>query len=308
MPVTVEQARDEITNNFPAFAEHPHLNDFAAISSYLSGHLDTVKNDIDLLEGRLLTRLTRLAGEGVAMDLRTAAPTYYNNRVVDRENTPKDARYSKLLSSELTEYESSQGFHHARVFSFRGVGDFKRIDILPAALNAETFLNLVRARKHWKDPGVGTHGEYTHRIQWYLVCRTAITIAPVRDIFSAVAGVTTRPPTEQTLPGFKALWDCLVDRSTAMGEFNALDVNDFRCPEYFNQWLTNPAQQDRYPLLHSYLRARTRKRENYNMDAYLLRKLFNTNNEGNLSLLNKWRWDRIKEQINALTYVVDRNS
>jgi hypothetical protein len=105
------------------------------------------------------------------------APAQFKGSVGNIEGvTLKRHKQHKVLSGFLTMYEAKRGFNKGS-YSF----DIKGKDVkapenetatLPGFLFPQDFRQHLLARaRHFKDPTVSTlHGEFTHRLQWYLVC------------------------------------------------------------------------------------------------------------------------------------------
>src|SRR5262249_25977716 len=123
---------------------------------------------------------------------------------------------------------------------------------------------------HFKDLVDPRHGEYTHRIQWYLaITQGKLCTKPVSDLFIRVNDFGT----------FPNLWDLLFDRGTAESSnlIKAVATSDYRCPEYFTDYLTSDGAVAKFPLLCSFLKCRREKRtakeDPYDPLTYLARKL-----------------------------------
>lgn len=114
-----------------------------------------------------------------------------------------------------------------------------------------------------KDPGAGTtHGEYTHRIQWYLInAAKCLTPDDANTLLRAMGDKVFLAERKNDNQVANGLWDCLFDRLTRSQRrsFYAVNNKDFRCPEYFNSWMTE--QGDQFPFLSEYLSNRTNKRD-----------------------------------------------
>lgn len=117
------------------------------------------------------------------------------------------------------------------------------------------------------------HGEYTHRIQWYVICKSRKVDAPAKLVsdLQKFGGADGLPAS--------AAWDALVDRfrfnsTDKLALFKAKDANDFRSPEHFNDYLTDPVTAGRFPLLAAFLSARKQKRDNFNIHDYIAKKVY----------------------------------
>lgn len=143
----------------------------------------------------------------------------------------------KVLSGFLSEFEASHKFNEGS-YSFESKNkDGKTVSLTTANKKAITLPgfaapnvfreNLLAKARHFKDPTVGVmHGEFTHRIQWYIVCEYArltkqLTHSPA-DIFKACA----RP----IFVGMKSsVWDIVFEGSPS--------ANDFKKPEKLTEFL-----------------------------------------------------------------------
>jgi hypothetical protein len=166
---------------------------------------------------------------------------------------PKDTDASKLLTKALSKFELAHGF----------VAPHK-LPNYAGFVFGHVFTEGLNAGMHWKDVGAGPrHGEFTHRIQWYVLIRAGIltTVAKNQEalVFKSIA------PWQK---GKTNLWTFLCDRA----EKDAESDNDFRCPEKLNTWLTGDTAPDFCPLLRLFLQARMSKRATYDFIEYISRK------------------------------------
>lgn len=210
-----------------------------------------------------------LGKAGLRVERTNAANQYWTNRTGG--TVGKDAQYSHLLSRVLTNSEKNNGFTHqeAGVFdSFKKI-QTPKVPYMVTVVSSAIFNNQLSNSQHWKDVGVSAaHGEYTHRIQWYLI--SAAGVPKAGDIMRKLVEF---PPTNQ---GQSALWDAMFDRAryqSTTGLFRGVSLTDFRCPEQFNDYLTSDTTTD-FPLLTAFLRARKQKRQAFRLDEYVAMKLF----------------------------------
>lgn len=159
--------------------------------------------------------------------------------------TAERHKHHKVLSGFLTDFEAAQGFNEgAYSFESKNKTGAKvtltttpgRAVTLPGAVDADVFRqNLLEKARHFKDPGVGSlHGEFTHRIQWYIVCEYARLTKQLQhtpaDIFKACAR-----------PGFCndqvniSVWDLVFEGSGAA---------DFRSPEKLTEYFLRVSRED----------------------------------------------------------------
>ena len=172
-----------------------------------------------------------------------------------------DANLRHLLARELTQLEIRCGFN-----TFNCLGQ-ERAQTYVAFISPEVFRKQLTLGRHWKDPAVpGEHGEYTHRIQWYLCARAGAVAAPV-DLFMWIGSVIDGNPENKP----NGLWDALFDRiDRTQGSFFKVDkaVTDSRCPESLTRYITDDQNEQAWPLLHWYIKARLRKRSSYPLNNY----------------------------------------
>jgi Family of unknown function (DUF5636) len=309
MALTVAEVRDRLQKHFPQIfsdvTHQPYVSDYLEVGAFLSGPVHIV-GTLDLLEQSLEDRMfTRLGynASTAGQKLQNVRREYYLkqaqgqfNQSIDRfrekiNQTPiqKDPVYSQLLTDELASVETNEQF---ALFSNR-YGEPRVEMIMP--LKADQFRDQLQKGRPFKDPTIGPdHGEYTHRLQWYLIARAGVLNQPVIDVYKHIGMVawdgSGNPGTTHGAENF-GLWDELCDRQP-MGApglpqpfpFYKADLLDFRCPEALLTWLCQPAQLDKYPLVASFLKARKEKRAYIqNQDSrddplaahYIALKLFN---------------------------------
>jgi len=182
-----------------------------------------------------------------------------------------------------------------------------------AFIEPDLFREQLRKGRQWKDPTVpGAHGEFTHRIQWYMITTTLQppgagwsafyqwigTIKHVSDAKLASKMITSSAKSIfKETKGFKeceaqdkedwwnlGFWDALVDRNPSskpyeFGPYNTDDEQDFRAPENLAPYLEKKVQG--CDLLQAFLEGRAKKRTSRNghpitpTGNYLARKLYN---------------------------------
>ncbi|MCO3725520.1 hypothetical protein QOU29_14755 [Pseudomonas aeruginosa] len=163
----------------------------------------------------------------------------------------------KILSKHLADTESKAGFL---------ILPGGRVKIYAAAVNSETFEKQQIAQPmHFKDLVSPRHGEFTHRIQWYILYRTIKDI-PFSSFFQIYTGILQ----------YTELWDVFFDRTDIASDHRATSGYDFRCPELFNDWLRGPDSKAKFPLLSKILSNRFNKRENHSAEDYLANKIHGT--------------------------------
>jgi hypothetical protein len=263
--VSREEVGKELIDKFKGtvtpIAENQYFDDFTAIGSLLTD-MQVVTAALTELELSMRSRVTPMAGlEGSDDDVRIASAEFYFSRQPgDTDVVPQ----KHLLRDALRELETRYGF----------TSQVPRPRILTRELNPKEFRGMIRSATHWKDSGVlWQHGEYTHRIQWYVIIHSNRVANPAL-VFAETANVVD--------PMFvtpRDVWQALVDRekSGSGATFTVTLATDFRCPENLNLWLINEAEG--FPVLKAALTARaTKRRDNplNNRDAmiaYLERKV-----------------------------------
>lgn len=145
-------------------------------------------------------------------------------------------RPRKTLSSELASKEVEFG------------GFNKGVPIYFKVLSDKAFTELSEKIRHFKDVGAGfVHGEYTHRIQWY-VCMyhqtdgfttresNGFSLTPA-EMFRAVStfgNISIQFWPRRKVSGGGGLWDALFDRNSSD---ISLKTDGITGPELFNQAL-----------------------------------------------------------------------
>lgn len=253
---------DKFKGTVTPIAENQYFDDFTAIGSLLTD-MQVVTAALAELELSMRSRVTPMRGlEGSDDDMRIASAEYYFMRQPeDTDVVPQ----KHLLRDSLRELETRYGF----------TSQVPRPRILTRELKPTEFRAMIRSATHWKDSGVlWQHGEYTHRIQWYIIIHSNRLANTPALVFAETANVVD--------PMFvtpRDVWQALVDRQVAGSgaTFTATLATDFRCPENLNLWLINTAQG--FPVLKAALGARARKRSGNPLNnrdamvAYLERKV-----------------------------------
>lgn len=186
----------------------------------------------------------------------------------DKKPQEKDKGVKGLLSKALKQVEKAHGIKGEVATLFGNISPQSFVD------------ELIKKRRPFKDPGAGPgHGEYTHRIQWFIICQSeffphkTVEVGAVYEqigkwFFPEVNGLTGKVNN-------LSLWDALVDRSDTANIFKVLGDEDFRNPNKFFPWMLKPENEKHFPILHAYLKARYAKRlENVTAEDYISRKLY----------------------------------
>jgi hypothetical protein len=259
--------------NGNTLAKDPFLKAFAIIGSILTD-TEEVKNGLRRLETAMLSHippspLMKLIGyakkssENQARDL----INYYQKG----GKKPKDL--GSLLAKALEAME--------RAHKFSGTPATITANVAPQAFVDE----LLKKRRPFKDPGAGVqHGEYTHRIQWFIVCTspdyTETCAKTPGDVYEHI-GKWFFPDVKNTKTQASSsnlsMWDALVDRAGApANQFPDGGELDFRNPNKFHPWMLGKEAQGEknFPILYAYLSARAKKRDKIDSVEYLSQKLY----------------------------------
>jgi hypothetical protein len=155
----------------------------------------------------------------------------------------------------------------------------KGVPVLTGVVRAGHFNSFLLANgTHWKDPGVSPdHGEFTHRIQWYAICKAGLKLThqPI-DLFKKLSTPEcffyASKADEEADRNDRSMWYFLFD--CADGAVNPTYVSfetatpwkpttdNFRSPEYFNRWMImDMTASTQFPFLSQYLADRYHKRD-----------------------------------------------
>lgn len=266
------------------------LDDYAAIGSFLTDEAACrpyLARLNDALVGPLkaakliVERRDAVAGES-ATALKTVRqvkdPTasifsreYFEDQVV---------KHHKVLTNFFAKWERDASFN---VGTEQREGD--RLPPGPATLtgfvHGDDFRNhLLKHGYHWKDAGVGTgHGEFTHRIHWYMVaekqkdCQSTWLKTPPVKAFKMLG----QPPTINQKYKWSAslkrvnVWDQVFDNSSTNADLNQgealncphyLKANLFRKPETLHQFIQEQRHTPDLWALGYLIWGRTNKRRN----------------------------------------------
>ncbi len=255
---TEAQLVEELSTEFPKVLGEDNAlrRECVAIALYLS-KADRVLVGLKELEARLQRK--------VGHDVKRVVE-HYRARA-EGDQTPAaamklDEGMRHLVTQEMTLVEIECGFNTFALAPRPGYQAGAKVQTYTRFMSSEAFLHEVFLRRHWKDPTVpGDHGEYSHRLQWYLICtqlRDEIKRQPA-DVFSDIGPVLR---TENDKSGY-GLWFALFDREGAPpAPFRvAPGVDDCRSPEDLTRFLIHDKQAEVLPILHWYFKARMKKRK-----------------------------------------------
>ncbi len=262
---TAQEIRDELTSVFATeFGEGRNAEFLEAcvkIGAFLA-HTASVDQQLKELDTRL--------GQGAGNDLERVIE-HYRQRAGAKplEAGQLDDALRHLLARELTTVEIQNGFN-----TFHCINE-ERVQTYVAFVSAESFRAQLKLGRHWKDPGVpGMHGEYTHRIQWFLLVNALghDIESPVK-LFMQIGAVVD--PNESNKP--HGLWDALFDRNdgSASTKFEVqATVTDARSPESLTHYIVADGHAEKWPLLHWYIKARLHKRQLSPLNQYAAAKAY----------------------------------
>jgi hypothetical protein len=258
--------------------QDPYFEEYQSLSKTLTNE-QTVTQALIELQDRMLERVPKTTGgkkrflsffksEPTQIDI---AVSYLKDRYAGKKVPEKSPTLGKLLTGALEEVEKEYGFEACGPPV-----------TLTGGLDGDIFANqLIRKGRRWKDVGVpGSHGEHTHRIQWYVAGRvfgkkTLEVYMHIGKWFWKRDGAT---------PKYLALWDALFDRAGGItNPFAPFNDTDFRSPETFCKWILLPKNEKTFPLVRAYLEARFAKRRNpdlFRIEDYLAVKLYGKDLEG----------------------------
>jgi hypothetical protein len=188
---------------------------------------------------------------------------HYKERTTNTTTEKLATTLQHLVSNELLRLEIECGFN---TFT---CSTSERVQTYVSFVNADSFRAQLRAGRHWKDPGVpGQHGEYTHRIQWYLLAQALRQeIGNPVTIFMKIGGVVD--PNPENKPN--GLWDALFDRNDGAGDnkFKVQStITDGRSPESLTKFIIAEDNAEKWPLLHWFIKARLKKRDTIKLNNF----------------------------------------
>jgi hypothetical protein len=297
------QTEDEVGTNLKAcfgdgIAAETHFADWCKVGSFLSDPsqvfpqmqaLDTAMYD-RLCNNRLATKVDSVADRAMVTKAHNDfykgyKPGTAKPKIAAAKFDLDKAVMTRLLSEVLTTAEETKGFAFEQ-------GDFQTVAHLQdrttasnPAKHVATYHGFVQAadfnkqlvkRSHWKDPGAEkTHGEFTHRIQWYAVAGALFTgVGQAATVFESIGRYTGSHKRLLIVPdSYLYLWDALCDRTNQQDvsfkddlfktEGSPGRTQDFRSPENLNMFLceNEGSGGSRWPLLRDFLEARYRKRD-----------------------------------------------
>jgi Family of unknown function (DUF5636) len=260
---TEAQLVEELSTEFPKVfgADNELRRECVTIALYLS-KADRVLVGLKELEARLQRK--------VGSELKRVV-AHYQARAEqsDAAALKLDDGLRHLVTQEMTLVEIECGFNSFGLAARPGYQAGAKVQTYTRFMSSQAFLQEVALRRHWKDPTVpGDHGEYSHRLQWYLICtqlRGEITRQPAA-VFGDIGPVLR---SENDTSGY-GLWFALFDREgEPPAPFRvAAGADDCRSPEELTRFLIHDKQADALPILHWYFKARMKKRKTGPLNEY----------------------------------------
>jgi hypothetical protein len=261
--------------------DDPFLDAFIAVGSILSNKEEVISGLAKLETAMTLTY--KLSNKSTIPEYTKKSPTeqvkdlanYYSTQNGSGKTT-KDEGMKGLLSRALGEVEQAHKINGGVATLFGNI-------------QPEAFVNqLLKKRRPFKDPGPGgTHGEYTHRIQWFIVCTSKYFQSyTAGDVYEQVgkwffSNVKNKDKQKEKQGENLSMWDALVDRyggtTNQFPNDAALETMDFRNPNNLHPWMQGNTddQSNKFPILNAYLKARELKRTEEPMTAdYVSKKLY----------------------------------
>lgn len=245
------------------------------VGSYLSDQT-TVLPQLQVLEAEMNADMTAFGYVDVA-----AARAEFKNRI----NAKLNLALQNLLSTVLARHETASGFKMGarnRTWSPNQPTSL----LITGVLQPDDFRAVIADRMPFKDPTVpGGHGEFTHRIQFYCLIRSALALPAGKTWADFYAWVGQRKHRAGADYPDLGLWDALFDRNKEgsdglNGPYNTVTLEDFRSPENMHEQMTRDLKVQ-LPLLSALLKAREAKREasgirtdEAELRHYLARKLY----------------------------------
>lgn len=269
MPDDRQTVRNELWDLFGELKWSPYFDDYVTIGSYLSDP-NQYRPELQLLENEVTqaldARIDAVAPQASALQvvrMRVQLMDQYRDGILP--DIPRKQFFSKLLSGVLERFETEAAF---------ALGDRGSADIILGNLLGK-FNQELRQGRPLKDVGAGAgHGEYSHRIQWYLVGKSDHLRYATSMIYRDVAN--HRSP-EKIGGSYQYLWMYLFDRDGTDGNamvvpFKANVITDFRAPSNVNGYLRGDSNLH-YPLLRLLLAKRYEKRQGLELVSYYAKKM-----------------------------------
>ncbi len=227
-----------------------------------AARLDVLEQDMIAEANRRLNQLHLPALNAVTQQ-QWRADFGARTRPRDPNQAPLPPTQTHLLSDVLSHNEQNRGF---QLYPRVGRNWGQTVTYL-TFIPPDRFRENIRASRHWKDPLVpGGHGEFSHRIQWYLVTNNVPQPAEGwQSFYEWVGRIAHQIIQGGDDAGWAALglWDALFDRNNhnapnVNGPYNTNANTDFRSPENMQEYIINVMPDS---LLKRFTAARQQKRD-----------------------------------------------
>lgn len=306
MPPDVDKIELELAGEFPSLKNDPEfLTQCAIVGALLryGGKSQPLLNAVKALDDRMFAlidsrlkpeakqnlteikrrELTTQTAKGGAFAPKGTEERAQISGTLKGMTTTGEDPFSKVLVSVLEAYERDLGYPANQDHNFHPRHYYVGL------VGRESFLDKIATGQHWKDVGASPlHGEYTHRLQWFVVAEAStIPRNKVGEVFRKVGQFREQ---SQLADGFgqRDLWPRLCDRPSMLlnkGQPGGSEsLSDFRSPEHFNEFLISRSNGN--ALVREFLLARFNKRkgsgggDNFpsepSMKEYTARKLHKT--------------------------------
>jgi len=281
--------RDDLLDDFASIGSF--LTDVAACRPYLARLSDALVpplREVGLVEDRVDAQpgqsafVVKTTAQVKTKSIFKSRVEYFEDQVV---------KHHKVLTGFFSKWERDAGFNVGT-----GQREGERLPPGPATLtgfvHADDFRNhLLKHGYHWKDAGVGTgHGEFTHRIHWFMVVERQrdskaewLRNEPV-EVFKALGAPQTINPEYPWNANQKRVnvWDQIFDNSSTNADLNGggeakpcpyyQKPNQFRQPEFLHKYIQDQRDSADLWALGFLIWGRTNKRRNE--DSKALRKRY----------------------------------
>lgn len=227
--------------------DESYLDDYAKIGSLLTDKASCI-TQLAKINTALLTKVNQL-------DMRQRRLKFRKKRLVTAEfeysyQTKEETKRQVfpttrgLLANFLGIWEEQQGFNQE--VQQEGGGLPARTPELTEFVGGNDFRKyLLKHGFHWVDTAVGgSHGEFTHRLHWYIVCNhfsapNALNHTPLKLFKKCGEPEACHPKATAFIQAKDTVWDQIFDNGRTTGTRE----NYFRCPENLHAFLRLEATQ-----------------------------------------------------------------
>ena len=236
---TESELQGEIKTLFSNLKTTSDIEKFARMAAMLENH-DEVMKGLKRLNKALAMEIEDVLFERMEQGLESTKGKYY-----------------KALKRVLEKEEGKYGFNAAE-----GLSTPQKRVTLTGIVPMEQFNALLRLGYHWKDPGAGVgHGEYAHRLQWYIFTTSnAANGYHSLEMFKAMGSPDCLTQIKTlNVDGDKliTMWDFVLDCFTET-EKNTPFSDSARAPNCLTKLISD--KRNDIPVLAGYLSDRTDKR------------------------------------------------